>query len=166
MDYASHIHIMINHLPLDATVFALVVLLYGTLRDEETPIRIGLATLIVAAIITGMTYRTGPSAAAAAGHVDPEAASRLALHSAIGHIAQICSLVTGVAAVFGIWYFQPGQRVRREFAAVVMALSLATIVLSGFAFVSGKRLGHIDLFQGASMAPTQPDIVAILLKTA
>ena len=59
---SAHLHLLLNHIPILGSAFALVLLGWGLLRRSEPIARVGLATLVLAALFAIPTYLTGGAA--------------------------------------------------------------------------------------------------------
>jgi uncharacterized membrane protein len=59
---SAHLHLLFNHVPILASAFGLVLLAWGLLRRSDPVARVGLATLVLAAVFAIPAYLTGGAA--------------------------------------------------------------------------------------------------------
>lgn len=148
---AAHVHLMVNHLPLFAVMFGLVLLALGLWRPAMPVVRrAGLVLMVVGGLAGGAAYLSGePAEEVVEAHVQVDE-DLVHEHEDAGTFGMISTAVAGLLALLILW------RSRREpvsTKAVVLALVVglwAMSVLARTAWLGGK-IQHPELRGDAAL---------------
>jgi hypothetical protein len=151
----AHLHLLINHLPVEGAIFGTLVLAFGLVRRWSAAQPVGLWILVVSAVSALPAYLTGePAEHLIAG--TPGFDRALAHeHEAAALWAAIAMGITGVAALATLWMGRGGRSRPRWMAGLTLVLSLwACTVLARTAQLGGM-IEHPETREGYT-APPRP----------
>lgn len=146
----AHLHLMVNHLPVFAAVFALTVLLLALLRPSDTLRRTGLVLMVVAALGAVAADRTGEGAEDVVENQPTFSETFLEPHEEAAEAALIASIAAGCLAL-GILVLSRGKSVGRGSTAV--ATLAAVVVFAAMARTAwlGGKIAHPEIRDGAAV---------------
>jgi hypothetical protein len=134
------IHLMLNHVPVLASVIAVAILSWGLLRKNEEVIRVSFYLLIGSALVALPVYFSGEGAEEAVEHLPAVLESLIETHENWAKIAMIMGQVLGVGALVGVIISFRKQQTPRWLAGAVLVLGL---IESGVAFQTAHLGGLI-----------------------
>ena len=153
MNYA-HIHLILNHLPLFAGVFGVIILAWGLFRRSDEVQRIGLVLLILNALAEIPVYLTGEPAEEIAEKLPGVSEQIIESHESAAMIALILSLITGVLAVIALAskrLFSGNLALVTVFVALVAGL--ASGGLMGYTANLGGQVRHSEIRGDQTLTP-------------
>ena len=149
---APHLHLLVNHAPVFASVFAALLLLWALVRRTAEARRIALAGVVVVGLATLPAYYTGEPAEHAVGHEQGVERKRIHEHEEAAEWGLIGASIAGVIALGSLVAFR-----RREppVAAIVIVLLLDLWVVAIFTRVAtlGGEIRHPEIRAGWIPAP-------------
>lgn len=148
---ATHLHLLLNHIPIIGTFFAVALLAIGLVRRSPEVTRLGLLTFVIVALVAVPTYLTGEPAEEIVEHLPGVSHDIIEEHEEAALPASIVLWVTGAGALLSLVMGMRGRRGPRWLNGAVLALGVV-------AFVAMARLGNI----GGQIRHTEvrPDFVA------
>ena len=149
---APHLHLLVNHAPVFASVFAALLLLWALIRKTNEARRIALAGVVVVGLAALPAYFTGEPAEHAIGHEQGVERKRIHEHEEAGEWGLIGASIAGVIALGSLVVFR-----RRDVptAAMVIVLLVDLWVVAIFARVAtlGGEIRHPEIRAGWVPAP-------------
>jgi len=149
---APHLHLLVNHAPVFASVFAALILLWALVRRSADVKRLALASVVVLGLSTPLAYYTGEPAEHAIGHETGVERKRIHEHEEAAEWALIGASIAGVVALACLVVFR-----RREppMAAILIVLLLDLWTVAIFARVAdlGGEIRHPEIRAGWTPAP-------------
>jgi len=143
---AAHLHLVLNHIPVLGTMlFAPLVLLWGLLRQSRDVTQIALLLTVLLAVTAIPIYLTGEPAEEQLEHQPWFDKQRVEAHEERAEAALIAVLVTGVAALGGLWLSRGGRPYRRGISAVVLLGLVVSAVLFALAALDGGQIRHDEI---------------------
>ena len=124
----THLHLLLNHVPVLGTVFCLGLFTLGFWRKSDELKRTALGVFVAVSLFTVPVYLTGEPAEETVQSLPGVSKAILEQHDRAAAYAFIGVIVTGVAALAGLLYF------RRE---RVQPVWYACLMLGGALIVSG-----------------------------
>lgn len=152
---AAHLHLLINHLPVIGTLFALLLLAYGLGRGKEDVVKASLWALVIAAVAGAAAYLTGEPAEEVVERVGGVSETLIERHEEAALWATIGTGLVGLFALAGLLLHR-GREVSRGFGAVALAATL--FVVGGMAWTAnlGGQIRHLEIRSGAQgTVPTE-----------
>ncbi len=135
-----HIHLLLNHVPILGVLFGTLVLLYGLLRRRADGVRIGLATLVLAAVVAIPVYLTGEGAEEAVEGLPGVSEALIEEHEESGEAGFIGTGVMGVLAALAL---VAGRRESSQVGPLRWAVAAGGLVAFGWLAYVGSQGGQI-----------------------
>ncbi|MFB6099387.1 MAG: hypothetical protein ABEK84_09810 [Salinibacter sp.] len=152
----SHLHLMLNHIPLFAMLFGAGVLLYGVLRRQDLASRIGLILFVVAALGAGGTYLTGEGAEEAVEGQPGVTETAMEAHEEVAFYALIVSIVLGLLAL-GVLTVYWGRSIPRIVSSLTLVVALVAAGTVGYTANTGGKISHPELRTATAMTQQSPE---------
>lgn len=148
----THLHLMLNHLPVVGVIFGFLILLWGVLRGYEEVKTVGLIVLVITALAAVPVYLTGEPAEEVVEHLPGVSEQIIELHEDAALPSLILAIVTGVLAL--------GALILKRFSAAAAAaarISMLAVLLLSFvtgAFMArtanlGGQIRHTEIRQAS-----------------
>jgi hypothetical protein len=146
----AHLHLILNHVPVVGSVFALLLLIWGMCRHSDEVKRASLGATVLVALLTIPTYLTGEPAwediMGLPGDNDPFIES----HQSAAQFAFGAAAGAGLVALIGLIMARKQKPVSRGIAVFVLVLLLATSGLMGWVANLGGMIRHTEIRHGAA----------------
>lgn len=142
---AAHLHLMINHYPIFAAFFALVLLLIGVIRRSRVLRVSAYVALVSAAVVVIAVYLTGSMAEGAVEHVPGVLEQALDIHEDVAKISLLAVLVAGVCAAISWMFDQRSAEAPRLLVLLTMLLTLGSLVSLGYTAEVGGEIHHPEI---------------------
>jgi putative effector of murein hydrolase LrgA (UPF0299 family) len=151
----AHLHLILNHVPVVGSVFALLLLLWGLCRRSDEVKRASFGATVLVALLTIPTYLTGEPAwediMGLPGDNDPFIES----HQSAAQYAFGVAGAAGLVALVGLTMARKQKPVSGGMSVVVMVLLLATLGLMGWVANLGGMIRHTEIRHGAAAEATE-----------
>jgi hypothetical protein len=153
---ATHVHLMINHLPLFGTLLAALLLAYSLLAGKDQVRRASLGILVLLALASPVAYFSGEGAedwAEDAGLSE----DRIEAHEEAGKVAFALLLANGVVAagVLVIGLLPSSARLAGRASWVVLVFALGVFLWMAWTARTGGLIRHEE--EMSSVIPCQND---------
>lgn len=147
---ATHLHLMLNHVPVLGVVFA--GLLLGTALWYRSPQfqRLALVTMVGCALVAVPVYLTGEGAEETVEGLPGVAEATIERHADAAAASVVAIGILGGLALVGVFAFRKAAAVPRLFAAGLLALTLTTTGFFAWTGYLGGQIRHTEL--GSSTA--------------
>lgn len=158
---ATHLHLLVNHLPILGTFFALPLLLLALWRRAEPWLFVG-ATLLLLAAAGGavVAEESGEGAEETVEHLPGVSEALIHEHEERAEVATPLAVVTGLAAL-GVAVFSLKRRQTwLPGGAVVLLLTGATAGAMAWVGQSGGLIRHTELRDPAAATPAPGSLTA------
>lgn len=156
---ATHVHLILNHIPILLVPLAGVILALGYKKANPTLRKVAYGLLMLAAAVSIPVFLTGEPAEDVVENLPQISESIIEEHEEAAETAYIATLATGAFALLGFALFLRRPGTELHVAKVVMALSL---VGSGLLFYTGNlggQIRHSEIRSDAtSSGPTSIDL--------
>lgn len=146
----THLHLILNHLPVMGIMFGFLILVWGILRKAEEVKTVGLIFLVVTAFAALPVYLTGEPAEEAVENLPGVSEQIIELHENSALLSLILAMVTGVLAFVGLLVKRfLSASVARVFAFAVLFLSFVTGAFMARTANLGGEIRHTEIRQTA-----------------
>lgn len=152
---ATHLHLVLNHIPVLGTVFGLLLLAFATWKNSADTKRAALGLFSLAAMAAIPTYLTGEPAEDVVEGLPGVLAALVERHEEAAGVALAGVLVLGVAAVVGLVFFRQSRQMPRWYSMLVLSCALVVSGLLGWAASIGGQIRHTEIQSGAVTAVSQ-----------
>ena len=152
---AAHFHLLLNHIPVVGTFFALLLLAGAVARRSEELKKAALWALVVVAAFAVPTYLTGEPAEMVVMDLPDVTEAVVDQHQDAAKIALALVLAGGVAALAGLVVLR-AKAVPHWFAVALLAWSVAAMGVLGWTANLGGKIRHTELRGTAPATPAKP----------
>lgn len=140
-----HLHLMLNHVPIIATIFSLLILFYGIYKSERVVINLSLTGFVVAGSFSLIVFLTGSAAEGIIESVEGFSAAIISEHEEAAKTANIISIILAVTALAGFAV----QKIKPEFFKTVkwavVVLGLVSTGFFGYTAYLGGQIHHTEI---------------------
>lgn len=163
---AVHIHLMITHVPILATIFSLLILIWGVVRSDSKYQMLAMTGFIIAGIFSLVALNTGEGAEEAVEHLAGVTRGVIHTHEEAAEVANWIAMLLGVVSIGGFVIQKVKPALMKTYVFLVL---LAGLVSSGaFSYVGylGGQVRHTEIrSQTAASAETQASEVSERIST-
>ena len=151
-----HLHLMLNHLPVVGTLFALLLLGFAILKRSDELKKVALGSFVIIAALATPAYLTGEPAEELAEKLPGVTESVIDPHEDAAKIAFALILSVGVVALTGLVFLR-AKAVPQWFAVSVLALSIGAAGALAWTANLGGQIRHTEIRSGAptTLSPTK-----------
>ena len=149
---STYFHLAMNHFPVIGSIFGMVILAWGIFRGNEEVKNLGLAAMILTALVAIPVFLTGEPAEENVEKLPGVLESVIEQHEDFAKFALTAAIASGVAAFCTLIYgrFRSGHGVAgRSLAIVTLALSIATVGAMSWTAKLGGVIRHTEIRAGA-----------------
>lgn len=150
---AAHLHLMVNHLPLFASLFATAILAFGLYRGMTQLVNVGLVLALVAGLGAFAAAQTGERAEGVVEDLPGVTEIAIENHEEAAEAAMWAAILAGLVALGGLALPDRAHRTQRVAAMVALALSLVAFLLVARAANLGGHIRHTEISGSVSVAP-------------
>lgn len=141
----THIHLLVNHLPIFGSILGFIVLAYG-LFTKSVPTKIAAYfVLIISSIGAVVAYLTGEEAEEVAEKIQGVSKDMIEEHSDFALYAYIALIILGVAALLGLILSLMKFRALRMMAIITLLISLISFGLVAWTGYLGGLIRHTEV---------------------
>lgn len=150
----THIHLLINHLPIIGSILGALVLAHG-LWTKSNQTKIAAYNLfIISAIGAVIAYFTGEGAEESVENIQGVVEATIKTHEEFALFALISLIILGVASILGLYLTIRKSSNTRTAAFVILFISLISFGLVARTGYLGGQIRHTEISNGAT-APTE-----------
>lgn len=155
---AAHLHLALNHLPIFALAFALVLLVWGRLRRERVVLTIGLALTVLAGAGAGGAYLTGEAAEEVIEDRPGFDEAPVHEHEEAAEFALWLTLAAAALAAGTLWYHRRGGEYSPTALTATLVVGLVAMASLTVTAWHGGEISHPEIRGGAvADAPARVD---------
>ena len=153
---SAHFHLVVNHLPIIFPIAGLIVLAIGIGFKVEMVKRTAYFLFTIGAVSAAMAMNSGEGAEEIVEELNGVSHNLIHEHEEKAETMAILSYLLGLASVLALWASWKGKSFSKIASFVVLALSLATILMGKQTGTSGGEIRHTEIRSGYQMEST-PD---------
>ena len=141
----SHLHLVLNHVPVIGAVIAFGVLLLALVRRSDDLRRAGLEVFVLVGLLTLPAYLSGLGAQREIAKHPEVAVAVVRAHHDAALLGSIFMLLTVMVAWIGLWQTRRITRPARGVFGAVVLLAVVTLALMGRAANLGGQIRHPEV---------------------
>ena len=141
----THIHLLINHLPVFGSILGAFVLAQGIWKKSSPTIFAAYSVFICCSLGAGIDYLTGESAEETVENIKGINEIMLEEHEEIAIVALIAFIVLGVVSLLGMFVELKKYPVSRKIAITVMLISLVSFGIVAWTGYLGGQIRHTEI---------------------
>jgi hypothetical protein len=149
----THLHLLLNHVPVLGTVFGVALFAFGFWRRSQQLSRAGLTVFLISALIAVPVYFTGENAESAVKPLPGFSKTIAEEHEEIAAKAFVGILALGVAALAGLILFRGARTIPPWFGTIILFTSLIVSGLMLWTAGTGGQVRHTEIRSESSPAP-------------
>ena len=143
---AAHLHLLFNHAPVLGSAFGLVLLAWGLLRRSDSVARIGLVTLLIAALFAVPAYLSGSPAEHLVEDLTGISDAAIKPHEQAARISSYALWGLGAACAWILWrYRRAGASLPRQYMSLTFAGAAAVAGLMAWTSLLGGVIRHAEI---------------------
>ncbi|MDQ2768525.1 MAG: hypothetical protein M3Y30_15390 [Gemmatimonadota bacterium] len=152
----THLHLLLNHVPIIVTVLGLLLVAVATWRKSDALARVALAFFVGGALSALPTYLTGDSAEHTVLHMPGVTRAVIEAHSNAALISAIFVGALGVFALWSLWRFRSNALLPAWVVRVALAASIIGSGLMSWTGLLGGEVRHTEVRPGFVAPPAPP----------
>jgi uncharacterized membrane protein len=141
----SHLHLVLNHVPVIGSVIALGLLLLALVRRSADLRRASLEVYVVVGLLALPVYLSGLGAQLEVAARPDVSIAMIRAHHDAALLGSIVMLITAVVAWIGLWQIRRMARPARGVLGAVLLLAVVTLALMGRAANLGGQVRHPEM---------------------
>jgi len=142
---ATHLHLLLNHVPVLGTVFGLGLFVFASWRRSDEIKRAALGLFLIAALIAIPAYLTGEPAEDSVESLPGVTHALIERHEEAAAIAMTGVLVLGLMSLAGLILFRHPQPLPRWFGSLTLTAALVVSGLLGWTASLGGQVRHTEI---------------------
>ncbi|MEP6670596.1 MAG: hypothetical protein ABJF10_15655 [Chthoniobacter sp.] len=146
----THLHLMLNHIPVLGTAFGLGLLLFGIWRKSDEIKKTALGVFALVALLAAPAYLTGEPAEDVVKALPGVLKPVIEQYEEAATVAFVGVIVLGVAALAGLFLFRSGRVIPPWFASLILAASLIVGGLMTWTANMGGQIRHTEIRSDAN----------------
>ncbi|MDN4165068.1 hypothetical protein QWY31_06115 [Cytophagales bacterium LB-30] len=154
---ATHIHLVITHLPIFGAVLGGLVLAYGLWADSNDTKMAAFGLLIISSVGAGIAYLTGEAAEETVENLPGVFEATIERHEDFALYALVSILILGLTALAGIVLMlkkSPALRTVSYLTLLLAVISFGLVARTGYL---GGQIRHSEITQGTSVPMDNPE---------
>lgn len=155
---ATHLHLILNHLPVLGTAFGLGLLIFGLWRRSNELKKTALGVFVIVALAAVPVYLTGEPAEEGVKSLPGVSKPIMEQHEAAAGAALIGVVVLGASALGGLIFFRRSRLLHAWFCISLLVASSIVGVLMAWTANLGGQVRHTEIRANAS--PSNPSATA------
>jgi uncharacterized membrane protein len=154
----AHVHLMLNHVPVLGSIFALLLLGAALVRKSIELQKVGLVVLVLVAVAALPVYFTGEPAEEVVEHYPGVSEAMIEQHQDAAKLATVGIEVVGLIALSGLWFSRRSRANPRPFVTASLILGLVVAGLMLWVANLGGQIHHPEIRSNAGAAADQRNI--------
>jgi hypothetical protein len=147
---ATHLHLILNHIPVLGTAFGLGLLAWGLWRRSEEVKRSAFAVFVLIALFAIPTYLTGEPAEDGVKGLPGVSSPIIERHEEVAGVALTGVLVLGIGALASLLWFRAGKLIPAWLSVSFLVASLTASGLAAWTANLGGQVRHTEIRSGAN----------------
>lgn len=141
----THLHLLINHLPIIGSILGVLVLIHGLYHKSGTTISAAYNLLILSAIGAVIAYFTGEPAEETVENIPGIAKALIEEHEEAALFALISFIALGVLSLAGLYLNFKNSNMARAISRITLALGLVSFIIIARTGYLGGLIRHTEL---------------------
>lgn len=151
----AHLHLLLNHIPVLGTAFALALLAWGVVRRNESLQRTALGACVIVALLALPVYFTGEPAEGMVKNAVGVSDQAIDAHEEAALVSLIGVKLLGVIALGGLYVSRGKRSLSAKVTRTALLVSLATAALMARTANLGGQIRHVEIRAGTGSGAPQ-----------
>jgi formate hydrogenlyase subunit 3/multisubunit Na+/H+ antiporter MnhD subunit len=146
---AAHVHLLLNHIPILGSLFGLLLLCYGMLKQSDEIKKTSLGVFVITALLTIPVYLTGDGAAQIVGSLPGVSTAIIQQHDQAATITMIAIEVLGAVSLLSLGLSWRSRRDLKSWMTLgVLILAMIGSGLGAWTGSIGGQIRHTEVRAG------------------
>ena len=141
----AHLHLILNHLPVMATLCGIVVMIYGMVKKSNVTLNASCLLFILASAGGILTYVTGEPAEEIVEGINQISESSIEEHEDSAGIALALIIMQGIMAAAGIWINANRPMLAAKFFRILFIFSFLCVLMVARTGYLGGLIRHTEV---------------------
>ncbi len=150
----THLHLVLTHIPVLGTVFALALFVFAIWRGSEEMKKAALGVFVIVALFAVPAYLTGEPSEHTVEALPGVSKAGIDRHEDAALTAFVAMSILGVAALAGLILFRRSMMIPGWYALLIGAASLIVSGLMAWTANLGGQVRHTEIAPGTSPPAT------------
>jgi uncharacterized membrane protein len=146
----THLHLIITHLPIYASILGTLILVYGLKANSAHTRKAAYMVLLIAAIGGIIAYSTGEAAEHTAEKISGISKDLIEEHEEFAEGTLVAIIILGVVSLGGLMVEWKSARFSKAVALIVLIISLVTAGMVSWTGYLGGKIRHTEISQTAA----------------
>ena len=142
----THLHLLVNHLPIFGSVFAAFVLAYGLWAKSNSTKMAAYYLLIISAVGAGIAYLTGEAAEESVENIAGVSHDIIEQHEEFSLFALLALIAAGLISLIGLFITARKSKHTRAIAMTTLVIALISFVLVARTGYIGGLIRHTEIY--------------------
>ena len=152
---ATHMHLLLNHIPLISAAVAILLLAVGVVKKSAELEKASLWIFVIAALITIPVYLTGEPAEGIVEHLPGVAEPIIEQHERAALFSLIAIEILGVVSLAALFASRRSTDLSKPFVAAVLGVSIIAGGLMAWTANLGGQIRHTEIRSGVLAGSTE-----------
>lgn len=142
---AAHWHLVLNHIPVLATLFSIPILIWGMVANQPAIKKVALAGFIISALAVVAVVQSGEAAEDIAESVPGVIESTIHDHEEAAEITQWLTIILGAVSLFGFFMIGKMNKYSKQLIRILLVYSLVVGGMLVYTANLGGKIMHPEL---------------------
>lgn len=142
---AAHIHLMVNHIPVLATLFSIPLLVWGMLTKQQAIKKVALVGFILAGLTVIVAVQSGESAEEIVESMPGVSEQVIHDHEEAAELAQWLTIILGIGGIGGFFLLSGKPKYAQQIMVVILLYSLIVGGMLVYTANLGGKIMHPEL---------------------
>lgn len=142
---AAHIHLVVNHIPILFTPLALIILIWGWMRDVKSYVRLSMWGFIIAGVFAYIAFQSGEGAEEIVEGVIASGEQFIHDHEEWAEWSLWGSLILGVLSIAGLYVDTYLQKLKKTLLVGIIILSSFNSGILAYTAYLGGQIRHSEI---------------------
>jgi uncharacterized membrane protein len=144
---ATHIHLLITHLPIFGTMLGVLVLIFGFIVKSDHVKMAAYGIFVISAVGAAMAYFTGESTEETAEHVFNASRNAIHEHEEAAQFAFWSMMILGVLSLVTTYFTLKKHTAARKLSMAVLAFGLFSFSVVARTGYLGGQIRHTEIYE-------------------
>lgn len=140
-----HLHLLINHVPVLATIFSVLILLWGIIKSEKSYYRLAMVGFILAGVFSIVALQSGEGAEEAVEHLAGVSENMIHDHEEVAEVTNWIAVALGLASIGGFVIQKYKTAVMKPYLTVLLVVGFASSGAFIYTAYLGGQIRHTEI---------------------
>lgn len=142
---AAHWHLVLNHIPVLATLFSIPILIWGMVANQPAIKKVALAGFIISALAVVAVVQSGEAAEDIAESIPGVTENTIHDHEEAAEITQWLTIILGAVSLVGLFTIGKRKKYSKQLISILLVYSLVVGGMLVYTANLGGKIMHPEL---------------------